>query len=131
MGIWLALVGVLAIAAGLAETRRVRRLRSRGTRTWGLIVQAPGGTGDPLDDPPRRTLVQYSLADGRVLERLYPEPRRARALRPGQQVVVWYDPEDPGELLVYGRPGRYADLAFVAGGAACVLAGLALAASGH
>jgi hypothetical protein len=31
-------------------------------------------------------------------------------------VLVWYDPEDPQDILVYGREGRFIDRAFLAAG---------------
>lgn len=129
-GIWLALVGVLAAMAGLADIRRVRQLRKRGTKTWGMVVPAHASAGDRDGDVRRRTLVQYSLPDGRVIERLCPEPSRAKALRPGQQVLVWYDPSDPGDVLVFGREARYSSRAFVAAGVVLIALGMALAASG-
>ena len=48
---------------------------------------------------------------------------RKAALEPGQRVLVWYDPEDPGDVLVYGRWGRGIDRAFVAAGTLFVLIG--------
>jgi hypothetical protein len=79
-----------------------------------------------------RTLIQFSLADGRVIEQGYPGSlRNARRLKPGQQVVVWYDPEDPRDVLVYGRSTRVADSAFMAAGTFFILAGLLIAALGR
>ncbi len=126
-GVWLALAGAVALLAGLAGRRRVRRLRRHGLTTWGVIVPAPDAE-DPPPARPRRTLVQYRLAGGQVLERIVPAAGiRTAPLRPGQQVLVWYDAEDPGDILVYGRWGRAADWAFVATGAVLVLGGLILA----
>jgi hypothetical protein len=52
-------------------------------------------------------------------------------LRPGQKVLVWYDPDDPQDVLVYGREGRVADLVFVIAGALFIALGAGIAASGH
>ena len=52
---------------------------------------------------------------------------KAARLQAGQKVLVWYDPKDPGDILVYGRWGRAADSAFIATGAFLVLTGLWLA----
>jgi hypothetical protein len=126
-GVWLALAGAVALLAGLAGRRRVRRLRRHGLTAWGVIVPAPAAEKPPPAGP-RRTLVQYRLADGQVLERIVPAAGiRTAPLRPGQKVLVWYDAEDPGDILVYGRWGRAADWAFVAAGAVAVLGGLILA----
>jgi hypothetical protein len=38
-------------------------------------------------------------------------------------VLVWYDPEDPDDVLVYGRWGRAIDRTFVAAGTVFVLIG--------
>lgn len=46
--------------------------------------------------------------------------------RPGDKVLIWYDPADPGDVLVYGRWGRAGNLAFLATGLLFILAGLAL-----
>jgi hypothetical protein len=63
-----------------------------------------------------------------VLELSFPAPaRKAAALSRGQQVLVWYDPEDPRDVLVYGREGSLADRAFVAAGTLFILAGAAIA----
>jgi len=124
-GVWLALAGAVALLAGLAGRHRARRLRRHGLKAWGVIIPAPDAA-----EPPRRTLVQYRLADGQVLERIVPAAGiRTAPPPPGQKVLVWYDAEDPGDILVYGRWGRAADWAFVAAGAAFVLGGLILA--GH
>ena len=53
--------------------------------------------------------------------------RRAPPLLPGNKVLIWYDPADPAEILVYGREGRASDLAFVVVGAILALAGTVIA----
>jgi hypothetical protein len=128
LGVWLALAGALALLAGLSGRHRVRRLRRHGLTTWGVTV-APPDEAEGQPDGPRRTLVQYRLADGHVLERIVPAAGLRKApLPPGQKVLVWYDAHDPGDILVYGRWGRASDWAFVAAGAMSVLAGLIIAA---
>lgn len=68
------------------------------------------------------------MPDGRVLELSLPaSARKAAALNPGQRVLVWYDPEDPQDVLVYGRDGHLADRTFVAAGTLFMLAGAAIA----
>ena len=72
--------------------------------------------------------MQYRLADGQVLERIVPAAGiRTAPLPPGQKVLVWYDAEDPGDILVYGRWGRAGNWAFVAAGVASVVGGIVLA----
>ena len=128
-GAWLALAGALALLAGLSGRARVRRLRRHGLTTWG-VTASPPDAAERQPDGPRRMLVQYRLADGQVLERIVPAAGLRRApLQPGQKVLIWYDAEDPGDILVYGRWGRAADWAFVAAGAVLVVIGLILA--GH
>ena len=131
IGIWLALAGGLAVLAGLSGMRRMRRLRRDGVSAWAMAVAPPVAEGEQKagSASPRRTLIQYALLDGRVVERTAPErARSASALRPGQKVLVWYDPADPEDVLVYGREGRLADRAFVAVGALFILAGAGTAA---
>jgi hypothetical protein len=114
---WFALAGAIAALAGLSAMRHSRHLRRDGLSAWAVAVSPSVPAGEPSDGSPRRTLIQYSLPDGRVVERSSPGPaRKAASLRPGQQVLVWYDPEDPGDVLVYGREGRTADRVFVAVG---------------
>jgi hypothetical protein len=125
IGVWFALAGGLAALAGLAGMGRARRLRRGGLSAWATAVLAPAADGPAS----RRTMLQYALADGRVMERLFPQPaRRAAALQPGQKVLVWYDAADPQDVLVYGRDGRLADRAFVAAGMLLILAGAGIAA---
>ena len=52
-------------------------------------------------------------------------------MQPGQKVLVWYDPNDPDDVLVYGRWGRAADRAFVTAGMLFVLIAAAVATFGH
>jgi hypothetical protein len=79
-----------------------------------------------LPDGEQHVMLQYTLTDGRVLERPA-RTRRAAPLAPGQKVLIWYDPDDPAEVLVYGRDGRASDLVFIGIGLAFLLAGAAIA----
>jgi Protein of unknown function (DUF3592) len=149
IGVWVAIAGAVAALAGLSGMHRVRRLRGGGVATWAVPVPEPvsgpeemvsgpeetvsapepvSGPGPPAGSSPPRVLLQYRLTDGRVLER----SARARAankapLRPGEPVLIWYDPTDPDDILIYGRWGRAADRAFLAAGTLLVLTGVALA----
>ena len=70
-------------------------------------------------DPRFEPLTADALDDGRVIERVQPRTvRRSAASRPGERVLVWYDPADPADILVYGRDGRWSDRAFLTVGAA-------------
>jgi len=136
LGVWVAIAGGVAALAGLSGMRRVRRLRRDGVAVWALPVTEPVPADQPSEDqpppdPPPRMLLQYSLEDGRVLER----SARARAtrsapLRPGEPVLIWYDPRDPDDVLIYGRWGRVCDRAFVTAGTLLILVGAAIAAFG-
>jgi hypothetical protein len=129
-GLWLALAGGVALLAGVTAARRARRLREQGTSAWGLVVAAPR-PADP-DEPRRRPLIQYRLADGRTLQQLCPGTlRRSRELVPGDRVLVWYDPADPGEVVVYRRDGRNSDRVFAAAGLLFIVLGVWLAGGGH
>jgi len=101
IGIWFAVAGGVALLTGLTARDRVRRLR--------------------------RTLIQYPLADGRVIERLCPRPlRRSAAPAVGQKVPVWYDPADPTDVLVNGWDGRHSDRMLLAAGLFFLLLGLVI-----
>jgi Protein of unknown function (DUF3592)/Mu transposase, C-terminal len=130
-GVWLALAGAIAMVAGLASRARRRRLRGRGLTAWAMVVQAPADPGEP-GSRSGRVLVQFALPDGRVIERGYARPgRRSGALSPGQRVLVWYDPADPADVLVYASDGPWSDRAFLAAGALCVIGGAVIAGFGH
>ena len=127
-GVLIAVPGGLAALAGLAAMRRKRRLRREGVSAWAMALTPPGPAEQP-GGPAHRTLIQYELADGRVEERIEPQPgRKTASLRPGQKVLVWYDPDDPQDVLVYGREGRLADAAFVAAGGLFMMTGAGIAA---
>ena len=60
-----------------------------------------------------------------------PQPgsaRRGATLEPGRTVLIWYDPADPEDVLVFGRYGRLTDWAFGIGGLLLVLSGIIVAA---
>ena len=132
IGILLALPGALAVLAGLSGMHRVRRLRRHGVATWAMVVTRPKLEDRQAARSPSQQLIQYTLADGRVLEHVTAAPaRRSAAPRPGQRVLVWYNPEDPSDVLVYGRWGQLVDRAFVAVGALFIVVGVWLALFGR
>ena len=132
IGVWFALAGGLAALAGLTAMRRARRLRRGGSPVWALALPRSVSVDEEEAGSPGRTMIQYTLADGRVVERPSPgSARKAAMLRPGEKVLVWYDPDDPQDVLVYGREGRAADLAFVIAGALFIMLGVGIVALGH
>lgn len=85
---------------------RVRRLRRNAVTTLAVAVPAPV----PADKSPSGSSgwvhIQYTLTDGRVIKRIArSQSTKGIPLLPGQKVLVWYDPHDPGDVLVYGRWG--------------------------
>jgi hypothetical protein len=132
IGIWLAAGGGVAALAGLTGIRRARRLRRSGVSTWAVVVPRPRSEEDHARGRSGKTMIQYALADGQVMERYSPQRAgKSAALSAGERVLVWYDPDEPTEVLVYGRDGSVADLGFVLAGMAFVLLGTAIAAFGH
>lgn len=131
-GLVLAFAGALAAIAGLTGMLRVRRLRRGGVKEWATIVrQDAEPPGREEDRGPLPALLRYSLADGRVVEHVFPRSGEADTLGRDQKVLVWYDPVDPSDVLVYGRHGGIGNAVFLAVGSALVAAGLAIAALGH
>ena len=125
IGVWITLAGVPSVLVGLVGLRRARRLRRDGVKVWATVVPRPVADGS------RRAALQYTLTDGRVLEKFAPGTfRKRRVLRPGMSVLVWYDPADPLDILVYGREGRASNLTFAIAGAVLMLAGIGIAAFG-
>jgi len=130
VGLVLAFAGGVAALAGLTARRRARRLRRSGEPAWAMVVPSPVSADE--DGPARRHLIQFSLADGRVIERLCPQPvREAASPAAGQRVPIWCDPADPTDVLVNGWDGRFGDRAFLAVGLAFIILGMALAFGGH
>jgi Protein of unknown function (DUF3592)/Mu transposase, C-terminal len=128
IGVWFALAGGLALLAGLSARRRSRRLRTGGSAVWALTIPGPSPDGPPGGSSPPRLLLQYTLADGQVMEHIVPgRARKAGRLRPGEKVLLWYDPHDPDDILVYGHEGRAADVAFIVTGLVLILTGGAMA----
>ena len=126
----MALAGAIALLVGLSARRRVRRLRDSGVKVWAMAVHhpTPGNSPDPDggSDGSEHVTLQYTLTDGRVLERPV-TASRARPLTPGQKVLIWYNPDDPADILVHGRDARKSDVTFIAVGLAFILAGSVLA----
>jgi hypothetical protein len=126
-GVWLALAGGVALLAGLAGTRRRHRLRDKGQTAWAMVLPVPADSDNPSSGS-AQVSVQFALDDGRVIERRHARPvRRSAALRPGEQVLIWYDPADPADVVVYGSDGRWSDRAFLTAGALFVIVGVTLA----
>jgi hypothetical protein len=126
IGLCFAFAGGVAALAGLTARQRARRLRRSGQSAWAMVVPSPTCPGD--GGSARRNVIQFSLADGQVIERLCPKPIRS-AVSPvaGQQVPIWYDPADPTDVLVNGWDGRYGDRAFLAVGLLFIAGGMAVA----
>jgi len=125
IGAWIAFAGALALLVGVTARRRARRLKRDGIKVWAEAIDRPQSDGRP-DGGVR---LQYTLPDGRVLERSA-RARRAAPLAPGQKVLLWYDPDDPAEVLIYGRDGRASDLTFATIGVVFLVAGVAIAVFG-
>jgi hypothetical protein len=123
VGVWIAFAGALALLVGVTARRHVRRLRAGGVQAWATAVHRPI-PGHPRGT--QRASLQYTLADGRVLERPVPA-RRAALLSPGEKVLVCYDPKDPTDMLVHGHDGRTSDLVFVIIGLAFIVIGTTIA----
>jgi Protein of unknown function (DUF3592) len=102
LGIWIGLAGALPVLVGVTGMRRVRRLRQRGVKTWAVATPRPDGGG---------MMLRYTLPDGRELVKF--TAARTGSLRPGQGVLIWYDPDDPADVLVYRREGRASNLVFL------------------
>jgi hypothetical protein len=126
VGVWIALAGLVAALPALGGLSRRRRLRGGGRSVWATVV--PVGVAEAERAPPRRLSVQFTLDNGRMVERPCPRPtRKSSALIPGEKVLIWYDPADPGDMLVPRRDGLRSDLVFLLLGLAFVTIGLVLA----
>ena len=131
IGLWFALAGGVAALAGLSARQRARRLRRNGVAAWATAVPARFSDDEQPAGSSALTMIQYTLADGQMMERASPRPARKSAwLRPGQKVLVWYHPGDPQDVLVYGREGRLADRAFLLIGVLFIFIGIGIAAFG-
>ncbi|MGD0559198.1 MAG: DUF3592 domain-containing protein [Streptosporangiaceae bacterium] len=122
IGVWFGLAGGLAVLVAVTSRVRTRRLCRSGVQVWGTAVS---GVSDVSDGG--RVLVRYALPDGALLERPTTDPlRKSRALLPGQRVLVWYDPADPWESIVFGRDGKLSDGVLLTVGLAMIAAAILL-----
>jgi hypothetical protein len=129
VGVLLAIVGSLAILAGATGLRRLRRLRRQGVSVWAMAVPLPAPAGELADRS--RILLQYTLEDGRVVERIAASTaHRGGALEPGRRVLIWYDPADPEDMLVFGRDRGRSDWAFMTAGMLLIVVGVTVAVLG-
>ena len=64
----MALAGALALLVGVSARRRVQRLKRDGLKAWAEAIHRPLPDGEEHEGRPPVTL-QYTLTDGRVLER--------------------------------------------------------------
>lgn len=112
------LSGAVALLTGLVGLRRIRRLRRTGVDVWAMVKRT-GPVGD-ADRP--RPLLQFTTEDGLVVEVGSPVPAsRRRPLAEGSHVLVRYDPDDPGELVLYGHERASWEYAFTGLGAVFLL----------
>jgi hypothetical protein len=72
-------------------------------------------------------MIRYTLDDGLVMERPLPLPASERKLAPGERVLTWYDPADPGDAIMHRRAPRRGTVAFMAAGAFFLALGVAIA----
>jgi hypothetical protein len=132
-GFWFALAGGIAALAGSSGMHRARRLRRTGQPAQAMVLPPrPCARAGLLDDSPEPIIMQYGLADGRVIERICPASAR-KAAGPGsaREFLVRYDPADPQDILVHAREGWYCDRAFVAVGVLLIVIGIAIAGWAH
>jgi hypothetical protein len=122
------LTAVSLIVLATRELRQLRRLRERGIRVPGIVVEFKSvrlGDSDVL-----RPLLRFRTVDGRVIEtvsKLSPGPLIGQE-HPGQPVSVVYDPENPTSSIVGGVPpnGWRNGALFIAVGTMFLLASLIL-----
>ncbi|MCM2423031.1 DUF3592 domain-containing protein [Streptomyces sp. RKAG293] len=118
-----AISGVVVSLAGLAGLRAIRLIGGVGAEARALVKR----TGPAATDSAVRPLLQFTVADGRVVEISSPVPAsRRRPLTDGSLVRVRYDPVDPRDVVVVGRERRGLEYALVGIGALFVLIGLGL-----
>jgi hypothetical protein len=128
VGLVLVFAGGVAALAGATARSRVRRLRRSGRSAWAMVVPSPLSADEAATGSARRNLIQFPLADGRVIERVCPRPfRKTASPAVGQTVPVWYDPADPTDVLVNGWDGRLGNRAFLALGLCFIVFGMAIA----
>jgi len=130
-GLVLAAAGALAAAAGLADMRRVSQLRRRGVKAWATVVGRPAAVPFRDEDGgPPPVALRFSLADGRIVEHVLPHSAKSQTHEQGR-VLIWYDPGNPADVLVYGHPGRRGNAFFLALGCVTLVGGLVIASLAH
>ncbi|WP_416960974.1 DUF3592 domain-containing protein [Streptomyces sp. Agncl-13] len=115
--------GAVALLTGLVGLHRIRRLGRAGVDVWALVKR----TGPIAGEDDRRPVLQYTTEDGKVMEVGSPVPAsRRQPLADGSHVLVRYDPEDPRELVLYGRERAIWEYAMAGVGAVFILLGAGL-----
>ncbi len=118
-GTWALLGAVfLAVGQGLAVARQ-KKMRRCSERVWGQvadIVPSRGGEGGVTMTP----VVEYVTPQGLMRQCSAFSSGRCRYAI-GQQVAVWYDPQDPSLWYLEGEKGpRVLSVVFTAVGAGCL-----------
>jgi hypothetical protein len=72
----------VSVLVGVTGMRHVRQLRRHGVKAWAIAERRPDGGAT----------LRYTLPGGRVLAKFI--AARTAALRPGQGLLIWYDPAD-------------------------------------
>src|SRR5579875_4202430 len=105
VAVWFAIAGGVAVLAGLSGLHRSRRLRRHGVPAWGMAVRSPVPTSARDEDgSPVPVLIQFTLADGRVMERIAPPARPRSCAAAGAADARLVQPRRPGRCAGQ-RPG--------------------------
>ncbi|MGW7822412.1 DUF3592 domain-containing protein [Streptomyces puniciscabiei] len=119
------LIGSVFMAAGLVSRRRTRRLRQEGAKARGRVVRLESRRDIDTNSRLYSPVIQWVTGDGRTVENASSiASSTVGDLRPGAEVTVFYDPDNPKRMLIDGYDGRAFVVVFCALGAVGLAAGL-------
>lgn len=131
LGAFFVLFGATFVVIGTVVSARDRAYERRAARVPGMVTDLrarwSSGPGTNAGANAYFPVLRFQLGDGRQAEVESFEGANPPKVRPGQQVMVLYDPADPGRAKVDdGRRGGVG-WAFVAGGLVFAAVGVAAA----
>lgn len=116
------ILGLAALALGVAILVRKRRFRKQAMETTGTIVsvEKASATGSWLPDSGFSgsggyPMIRYTIHTGQQFTFRHHESLRCE---PGDQLTLYYNPETPTEFVVKTRDKSYMPLLLILGGVA-------------
>jgi hypothetical protein len=119
-------IGLVFGGIGLGGIRRVARIQRSGVEAHGVVVgETTSRTRDGI--AVHHPVVRYALPDSQSVDVPSFRGTVSRRAQQGQQVIVRYDPADPGKMLLRGDGPEPVFVIFTIIGAVALVASVAIA----